>query len=115
MGALYGKPFGVLPQVKNKGKKFLGWFDGDNKVNASTLVKKSGTVSLKAKWEEFTEEEIEMVTMGVYNHSSKGVVDTPFDELIKDADALQHYLRNPMEDFWFERVRVQELVKELGL
>ncbi len=62
MSALYGKPFGVLPQVKNKGKKFLGWFDGDNKVNASTLVKKSGTVSLKAKWEEFTEEEIEGVT-----------------------------------------------------
>ena len=64
---------------------------------------------------EFTEEEIEMVTNGVYNHSDKGRVDTPFDEVIKDADALQHFLRNPMEDFWFERGRVPGLVKELGL
>lgn len=64
---------------------------------------------------EFTEEEIEMVTNGVYNHSDKGRVDTPFDEVVKDADTLQHYLRNPMEDFWFERIRVQTLIKELGL
>ena len=64
---------------------------------------------------EFTEEEIEMVTNAVYNHSDKGRVDTPFDEVLKDADALQHFLRNPMEDFWFERGRVPALVKELGL
>ena len=64
---------------------------------------------------EFTDEEIEMVTNAVYNHSDKGRVDTPFDEVLKDADALQHFLRNPMEDFWFERGRVPALVKELGL
>lgn len=71
--------------------------------------------ALLAETGEFTEEEIEMVTQGVYNHSDKGRVDTPFDEVIKDADALQHFLRNPMEDFWFERGRVPALVKELGL
>lgn len=64
---------------------------------------------------EFTNEEIEMVTQGVYYHSTKGEIGEPFDEVIKDADALQHYLYNPMEDFWFERARVQEPVKELGL
>ncbi len=64
---------------------------------------------------EFTEEEIEMVTQGVYNHSDKGSVNTPFDEVIKDADALQHFLRNPMEDFWFERGRVPKILEELGL
>jgi len=64
---------------------------------------------------EFTEEEIEMVTNAVYNHSDKGRVDTPFDEVLKDADALQHFLRNPMEDFWFNRGRVPALVEELGL
>ena len=36
---------------------------------------------------EFTDEEIEMVTNAVYNHSDKGRVDTPFDEVLKDADA----------------------------
>ena len=64
---------------------------------------------------EFTEEEIKMITQGVYNHSDKGRVDTPFDEVIKDADALQHFLRNPMEDFWFERGRVPKILEELGL
>lgn len=64
---------------------------------------------------DFTEEEIEMVTSAVYNHSDKGRVDAPLDEVLKDADALQHFLRNPMEDFWFERGRVPGLLKELGL
>ncbi len=70
---------------------------------------------LLEKTGEFSEQEINMVCQGVYNHSDKSVVGEPFDEIIKDADALQHYLRNPMEDFWFERKRVQVLVEELGL
>lgn len=64
---------------------------------------------------DFTEEEIEMVTNAVYNHSDKGRVNTPFDEVLKDADALQHCLRNPMEDFWYERGRVPAILKELGV
>lgn len=64
---------------------------------------------------EFTSDEIKMICKGVYNHSDKAVTGEPFDEIIKDADALQHYLRNPMEDFWFERKRVQKLINELGL
>jgi len=64
---------------------------------------------------EFSEQEINMVCQGVYNHSDKSVKGEPFDEIIKDADAIQHYLRNPMEDFWFERKKVQEIVEELGL
>lgn len=64
---------------------------------------------------EFTEEETEMVANAVYNHSDKGRVDTPFDEVLKDADALQHCLRNPMEDFWYGRGRVPGLLKELGV
>lgn len=63
----------------------------------------------------FTSEEIEMITNAVYNHSDKGRVDTPFDEVLKDADALQHCLRNPMEDFWYERGRVPAILKELGV
>ena len=62
----------------------------------------------------FSDEEIEMITNAVYNHSDKGRVDTLFDEVLKDADALQHCLRNPMEDFWFHRGRVPAILKELG-
>lgn len=71
--------------------------------------------SLLEQTGEFSVEEIEMVTRSVYNHSEKGRVDTPFDEVLKDADVLQHFLRNPMEDFWLERRRVPELMEELGL
>lgn len=63
----------------------------------------------------FTAEEIDIICQGIANHSNKADIGTPFDEVIKDADALQHYLRNPMEDFWLERNRVQALLPELGI
>lgn len=108
-----GRPVAELAEIAGMLHDHTSYFveESDDHAHRSAPYVKQ----LLQKTGQFTEEEIEMVTMGVYNHSSKGVVDTPFDEVIKDADALQHYLRNPMEDFWFERARVQELVKELGL
>lgn len=41
-------------------------------------------------------------------------IDTIRRMLDAKLNALQHFLRNPMEDFWFERGRVPALVKELG-
>lgn len=48
-----------------------------------------------------------------YNHSDKRVQGDPFDELIKDADAAQHALRNPMEDFFYDNHRIQRAIQEL--
>ena len=61
----------------------------------------------------FSEEEKAMIYQGIYNHSDKHVIGDPFDELIKDADAAQHSLRNPMEDYFFCHPRIQQVIQEL--
>lgn len=42
----------------------------------------------------FTETEITTICNAIYNHSNKNSIDNPYDELLKDADVLQHYLNN---------------------
>lgn len=65
---------------------------------------------------DFTPEEIKLVVDGIYNHSDKKNDDgNYFNDLIKDADALQHYLRNPKESYWLEKSRVKKTVEELNL
>ena len=61
----------------------------------------------------FTDEEKTMIYNGVYNHSDKRIKGYWFDEIFKDADAVQHLLRNPMEDLFFERERIQQVLREL--
>ncbi|MBR6798747.1 MAG: HD domain-containing protein [Firmicutes bacterium] len=39
----------------------------------------------------FTEEEIEQIAAAVKNHSSKSVVGTPLEEIVKDADVLDFH------------------------
>ena len=54
-----------------------------------------------------------MIYNGIYNHSDKHVKGHWLDEIIKDADAAQHALRNPVEDYFYEKPRIQEVLKEL--
>ncbi len=61
----------------------------------------------------FSEQEKAVMYQGIYNHSDKHAVGAAFDELIKDADAAQHALRNPMEDFFYDNPRVQRVIREL--
>lgn len=63
----------------------------------------------------YSEEEKIMIYNAVYNHSDKGEVGHFFDQIIKDADAAHHSLRNPMEDFWFERPYIKKVIDELIL
>lgn len=44
----------------------------------------------------FAEEEIKIVCTAIYNHSDKDSVHTSFDEVLKDADVMQHCLYNPL-------------------
>lgn len=65
---------------------------------------------------DFTEEETKMIVDGIYYHSDKLEDDkNAFNDIIKDADAIQHYLRNPMEQYWLEKSRVKKVVEELHL
>lgn len=62
---------------------------------------------------EFSTQEICQIYEAIYNHSNKEKVGTPFDEILKDADEMQHYFRNPMEDYYYQKERTQKLFKEL--
>ena len=64
---------------------------------------------------QFTPEEIEMVCQAICRHSNKKQVDTEFDEILKDADEMQHWLRNPAEEYFFRKERAQKIVEEFGL
>lgn len=44
----------------------------------------------------FTEEEIEIVCNAIYNHNDKDMAHVGFDEVLKDADVMQHCLYNPL-------------------
>ena len=61
-----------------------------------------------------SEEEKTLIYNGIYNHSDKREKGFWFDEIIKDADAVQHTLRNPMEDLFFKKERIQRVLKELA-
>ncbi|MCR5584050.1 MAG: metal-dependent phosphohydrolase [Lachnospiraceae bacterium] len=64
---------------------------------------------------EFSEEELTMICTGIANHSQKERKDDEFSEIIKDGDAMQHWLRNPAEAYFSEKSRNVELRKEFGI
>jgi len=71
--------------------------------------------NLLAETGRFSKREIDEICDAIYVHSDKGEVHSEFDEILKDADAMQHWLRNPAEDYFFNRDRVQKLLKEFEL
>lgn len=64
----------------------------------------------------FTEEEMATVCTAIYRHSDKAVTQNALDEILKDADVLQHVLYNPLFEMKeSERERYNRLEEELGL
>lgn len=64
----------------------------------------------------FSYDEIKMVFSAVYHHSDKSAVHTPFDELLKDADVMQHCYYNPLyAPEPHERERFLKLKNEFAL
>lgn len=64
----------------------------------------------------FDDYEISMICSAIYNHSDKNVSHSDFDEILKDADVLQHYLYNPLFDVkQTEKFRFENLKKEFDL
>lgn len=86
----------------------------DVEDNHGPLSSKEADTILKAT-KEFTEKEISTICHAIKVHSNKAEVDSEFDEILKDADEMQHYLRNPMEDYYFNRERINKLMSEFKL
>ena len=81
----------------------------ENHAEKSALLAKE----ILGKIPEFSTQEICQIYEAIYNHSNKEKVGTPFEEILKDADEMQHYFRNPMEDYYYQKERTQKLFKEL--
>ena len=63
----------------------------------------------------FSDKEINIVCSAISNHSNKQEIDDLYDEVLKDADVLTHYLNNSnflVEDK--EKERLNMLFRELG-
>lgn len=66
--------------------------------------------------DETTEDEIEQICSMIYHHDDKQVIDSPLDEVLKDADVIHHCfndLSKPVKDK--EKARFNALIEELGL
>lgn len=64
----------------------------------------------------FSKDEIDSVCGAIYNHSDKALVHAPLDELLKDADVMQHALYNPLfEVKQAEQIRFGYLIEEFNL
>lgn len=64
----------------------------------------------------FSSEEIDLICSAIYCHSDKNTVNEAFDEILKDADVMQHILYNPLFEIKsHERERFNHLNDEFGM
>jgi HD superfamily phosphodiesterase len=60
--------------------------------------------------------ETKIICDAIYAHSNKELVNSDFDEVLKDADVLQHCLYNPMFEIKpHEKSRYEKLRLEFGI
>ena len=63
-----------------------------------------------------TDEETDIICSAIGHHDSKAVVDAPMDEILKDADVIDHSLSDPTKEIKsHEKARYAKLCEELGL
>ena len=68
------------------------------------------------KLELTTPEETDIICAAIYHHDDKAAIDSPMDELLKDADVIDHCFKDaskPVKEK--EQKRYDALCKELGL
>ena len=63
-----------------------------------------------------TPEETDVICAAIWHHDSKAEVDCPMDEILKDADVIDHSLSDPTKEVKAHEVaRYAKLCEELGL
>jgi HD superfamily phosphodiesterase len=64
----------------------------------------------------FSQPEVDAIYGAILHHRAKLEVHAPLDELLKDADALHHYLYNPgFEQAAKDEARIAAVLAELGV
>ena len=60
-------------------------------------------------------EETEIICSAIWHHDSKDQVDSPMDEVLKDADVIHHSLGDPTKEVKaHEKARFEQLSEEFG-
>ena len=63
-----------------------------------------------------SEEETDIICSAIYHHDDKASVDSPMDEVLKDADVIHHTMNDPQKPVKEkERKRYDALRAEFGL
>ena len=63
-----------------------------------------------------TDAETEAICSAIWHHDGKAEVDSPMDEILKDADVIHHSLADPTKEVKaHEKARYAKLCQELGL
>ena len=74
---------------------------------ARDVLEKTGLTTL---------EETEIICSAIWNHDDKASVGSPMDEVLKDADVIDHTLTDPAKEIKEkERARYEKLHEEFGL
>ena len=86
--------------------------DSENHAHKSSYMARNILNSLMI----FNEDEIHLICTAIYNHSDKGIVHDTLDEILKDADVMQHILYNPLFEIkQHEKKRFEDLKREFAL
>ena len=60
-----------------------------------------------------TPEETDIICSAIYHHDRKAEFDAPMDEILKDADVIDHSLSDPTKEVKeHEQTRYAKLIKE---
>ncbi len=109
----FGREFAELAEIAGMLHDYTKYVNGDNAYHAEKSAQCARTILEKGKV--FDVEDIKIVCDAIYNHSRKQEIGNAFCEILKDADEMQHFFRNPTENYFYEKERVQKLLKELGV
>lgn len=64
----------------------------------------------------FSCEEIGLIYSAIYRHSDKNIINESLDEILKDADVMQHILYNPLFEIKAHEIeRFNNLKNEFGI
>lgn len=75
------------------------------------LLSSEYSKDLLEKTQIFNDDEIAVITQAIAHHSDKEQIDGPYEELLKNADVLQHYFYNPSQFPKKEQSRLDTLLE----
>jgi len=109
----HDRAYAELAQIAGMLHDVIKCYDKDCKEHAHRSEAAARAILTEAGI--FSKEEINLICHAIYCHSDKERLDGEMEEIIKDADELQHWLRNPLEEYNYRKPRIRKLEKEFEL